>query len=145
MKKSDFKRPVMFLASAGVTGAIYMGLLYLCRNVFSINPYISVSAVYAAAMAFYFVTNKLVVFRKSEAGSVWRELIGFLPLAVVNYVLTLIIVALIRRYTNEEYSGSIVAGIVTMASAYLVFDKLLFKKRRDPAASRLVPVVPHQS
>ncbi|MBN1760261.1 MAG: GtrA family protein [Chitinispirillaceae bacterium] len=121
---------VLFLVSAGMTGAIYMGLLYLCRNVFAINPYVSISAAYAAAMAFYFVTNKLVVFKKNEAGSVWRELIGFLPLAVVNYVLTMIIVAIIRRYTHEEYSGSVVAGIATTALAYLVFDKLLFKKKR---------------
>lgn len=80
-------------------------------------------------MIFYFITNKLVVFRKNGGGPVWRELIRFLPLAAVNYILTLIIVAIILRYTHEEYSGSIVAGIVTTASAYLVFDKLLFKKK----------------
>ena len=67
------------------------------------------------------MTNKLVVFRKSGVGTVWRELIEFLPLTVVNYVVTLIIVAIIRRYTGKEYSGSVVAGKVTTALAYLVF------------------------
>jgi len=130
MKKPNYKRIVAFLLSAGVTGMIYLVLLYVCRNVFSINPYVSVSIAYCASMAFYFVTNKLVVFNKNGSTAVWRELIGFLPLAVVNYVVTLIIVALIRRYTHEEYSGSVVAGIVTTAMAYLVFDKLLFKNYR---------------
>lgn len=124
----------MFLQSAGATGTMYLGLLYVCRNIFKINPYVSVSVAYLVAMAFFFVANKLVVFRKSESGSVWRELIEFLPLTVVNYVVTLIIVAIIRRYTHEEYSGSVVAGILTTALAYLVFDKLLFKKKSDPAS-----------
>jgi putative flippase GtrA len=119
----------MFLLSAGFTGVIYLGLLYLCRNILKFNPYVSVSVAYVAAMVFYFVTNKLVVFRKNESGSVWRELTGFLPLATINYVITLIIVAFIRRYTNEEYSGSAIAGIVTTVVAYLVFDKFLFKKK----------------
>lgn len=119
----------MFLVSAGATGAIYMGLLYLCRYVLTISSNVSVSVAYGGAMVFYFTTNKLVVFRKSDRGTVWRELIGFLPLAAVNYLLTLIIVAFIRRYTHEEYFGSLVAGIVTTALAYVVFDKLLFKKK----------------
>jgi putative flippase GtrA len=129
LKNQIYNRVVMFLISAGATGTIYMGLLYLCRNVLAINPYLSVSVAYTAAMAFYFITNKLVVFRKRNGGSVWRELIKFLPLATVNYILTLIIVALIRKYTHEEYSGSVVAGLVTTALAYLVFDKWLFNKK----------------
>jgi putative flippase GtrA len=128
-KNPKSKQFLMFLVSAGLTGVIYMGLLYLSRNVLAINPYVSVSIAYSGAMAFYFVTNKLVVFKKSTSGSVWQELLGFLPLVVVNYILTLTIVAIIRQHTNEEYSGSIVAGIVTTALAYLVFDKLLFRNK----------------
>lgn len=130
MKKPDYKRTAMFLLSAALTGAIYMVLLYVCGSIFKVNPYFSVSAAYGAAMTFYFVTNRLVVFRKSGSGSLRRELTGFLSLAAVNYVITLSIVAIIRRYTGEEYSGSVVAGIVTTALAYLVFDKLLFRKNR---------------
>ena len=128
MKKTNYKH-LLFLLSAGATGTIYMGLLYLCKNVLTINPYASVSAAYTGAMIFNFTTNKLVVFKKKAGVPVWRELIRFLPLAAVNYILTLIIVAIILKYTHEAYSGSIVAGIVTTASAYLVFDKLLFKKK----------------
>jgi putative flippase GtrA len=129
MEKSGYKRPAMFLLSAVLTGTIYMGLLYLCGNLLKVNPFLSVTTSYGAAMAFYFVTNKLVVFRKGGSGSLRRELIGFLPLVAVNYGITLIIVAIIRRYTGEEYSGSVVAGIVTTALAYLVFDNLLFIKK----------------
>ena len=129
MKKRIQKQLIRFLLNASATGVIYLGLLYVCGNIFKINLYVSVSVAYGAAMVFYFVTNKLVVFRKSGTGTVWRELIEFLPLAAVNYVVTLIIVAIIRRYTGEEYSGSVVAGIVTTALAYLVFDKLMFKKK----------------
>jgi putative flippase GtrA len=128
MEKSKLKQLVSFLFCAVVTGAIYIGLLYLSRTILKINPYVSVSIAYIGAMFFYFVTNKFLVFRKNAPGSVWREILGFLPLTVVNYVLTLIIVAIIRHYTNEEYSGSVVAGIVTNVLAYLVFNKWLFKK-----------------
>jgi putative flippase GtrA len=131
MIKPGFRQLIMFLLSAAATGAIYLGLLYVCRNIGKLNPYVSVSAAYVGAMAFYFTTNKLVVFRKGKSGSVWREVLGFLPLAAVNYVLTLVIVAIIRQYTNEEYSGSVVAGIVTTALAYFVFKKWLFRKK-DP-------------
>lgn len=128
-KNTKSKQLVIFLFSAVVTGAIYIGLLYLSRTILKINPFGSVSIAYVGAMSFYFVINKLLVFKKKESSSVWREILGFLPLTAVNYVLTLIIVAIIRHYTNEEYSGSIVAGIVTNALAYLVFNKWLFKKR----------------
>ena len=129
VKETKFKQVALFLLSAGATGAMYLGLLYVSRSMLKINPYISVSIAYAGAMAFYFVTNKLVVFKKSKSGSVWRELLGFLPRVVVNYILTLSIVAFIRQFTNEEYSGSLVAGIVTTALAYFVFEKWLFKKK----------------
>jgi len=130
MIKTNHIRLFLFLLSAGISGVIYFGLLYVCRNIFTVNPYVSVSIAYCASMAFYFVTNKLVVFSKIVSSNVWLELIGFLPLALFNYIVTLIIVALLRRYTHEEYSGSVVAGIVTTAMAYLVFDKLLFKNNR---------------
>jgi putative flippase GtrA len=84
---------------------------------------------YVSAMVSYFVVNKLVVFRKKTSASVYRELVEFVPLAVVNYVLTMIIVAIIHRYTHEVYSGSVVAGVVTTALTYLVFARFLFKKR----------------
>jgi putative flippase GtrA len=128
MKKTNSKQLIMFLLSAVAMGIVYIGVLFVCRTLLNIRPLGAVSIAYVVAMAFYFVTNKMIVFKKTGSGSVWRELFGFLPLAAVNYLLTLIIVAFIRRYTHEEYSGSFVAGIVTTALAYFVFEKLLFKK-----------------
>lgn len=129
IKKTKLKQVIMFLLSAGATGAIYIGLLYLSRTILKTNPYVAVSVAYAGAMAFYFVTNNFLVFKNNRQGAVWRKLLGFLPLVAVNYVLTLAIIAFIRQFTHEEYSGSVVAGIVTTALAYFVFEKWLFKKK----------------
>jgi putative flippase GtrA len=129
MKKTNTRQLLLFLLGSAATGATYFGLLYLLANVFEILPYVSVSTAYILAMVLYFVINKLAIFRNRASGTVYRELTGFLPLMVVNYLLTLIIVAAIHRYTNEMYSGSVVAGIVTTAITYLVFDKLLFRKK----------------
>ena len=129
MKNPKSKQVILFILSAGVTGVIYIGLLFLSKNILKFNPYLAVSIAYVGAMAFYFVANKLLVFKKNGSESIWREILGFLPLAVVNYILTLIIVAFIRQYTHEEYTGSFVAGVVTAALTYFVFEKWLFKKK----------------
>ena len=129
MDKARFRKIATFLISASITGIIYMGLVYLLKARLSWNPYVSVSVAYAAAMVFYFISNKLVVFKKSAAdGALGREIFQFAIVSIVNYLLTLLIVWLFKRVTGEIYSGSVVAGIVTTILAYLVFNRIFIKK-----------------
>lgn len=70
-----------------------------------------------------------MVFKKEKSGAVKREVIQFIILISINYVITLLIVAAVRHYTGEVFSGSIIAGVVTVSLTYLVFDRILFKKK----------------
>lgn len=79
-------------------------------------------------MSCYFMINKFVVFRISDPGRLRKELLQFIIVAIVNYLITIAIVKSIYLFTKEAFSGTIIAGFVTIAMTYFVFDNVLFKK-----------------
>ncbi len=125
----------MFLLSAVLTGTLYVGALYLCEKKMSLNPYLSVTLAFIASSIFYFVSNKLVVFRDAPSTSSLMVQIGqFAIVVLVNYAITISLVWAFKYFTGEVYSGSVAAGIVTTILAYLVFDTMfsgIAKQRAD--------------
>ena len=107
-----------------------MILLYLMESRTTSSPAISVTVAYTAAMIVYFLLNKFLVFRsEKQAGSV-RELLQFGIVVAINYLITQLIVHGLYRITAEAYSGSVIAGSVTISVSYLVFDRIIFGKKR---------------
>lgn len=82
-------------------------------------------------MILYFNTNKLLIFHtKPDKQVVSRELRHFILLIFVYYIITVGIVAVIKIFSGEIYSGSLLAGVITMALTYLIlFDRLIFISR----------------
>lgn len=90
-----------------------------------LGVYASVSIAYLSAMTFYFITNKLVIFRNTAKGAaLHKQIWQFAIMIIVNYLITLLLVRSIRTFTGEIYSGSITAGIITTLLAYLVFNRI---------------------
>ena len=87
----------------------------------------SVSVSYAISMALYFVFNKLIVFSKRGRKEFIRETLQFITLVSINYFLTLLIVTSVSRFTGEPYTGSLLAGIITIFLTWLVFKRVLFR------------------
>lgn len=123
------KQTILFFLNSGFTGALYATMLFFGDSILHVHYYLSVTIAYMVSMTYYFITNKKAIFKTdSSAKSTSREVIGFIILLLVNYIISLAIVGLVRHFTNEIYSGSLLAGAVTITLTYFVFDRIIFKK-----------------
>ncbi|MBD3345166.1 MAG: hypothetical protein GF401_08910 [Chitinivibrionales bacterium] len=127
--KSKEKIVTLYLLVSGGVGLIYMGLLYILDSVAGYSPAVSVTGAYVTAMSFYFIINKLVIFGRFKSGRSGREFLQFALVVTVNYFVTRFIVQGIHALTGEVYSGSVLAGVITISLTYLVFDRIVFKTR----------------
>jgi putative flippase GtrA len=119
------KKVSLFLISAGVTGLLYIGVLYLLVDFWHNRLYVGVAIAYLTAMFFYFIVNRIFVFRATgKAHRLYPQIVNYSIMLVVNYLITFFLVWLFFRYTGEIYSGSVAAGIVTTLVAYLVFNRI---------------------
>lgn len=105
-----------------------MVLLWVLDTYTDVHAALSVTGAYAGAMLAYFLVSKYVVFTGAAKPNAPRELAQFVIVVVVNYVLTQMIVLGMRRLTGEVYSGSLVAGAVTVTLSYLIFDRIVFRR-----------------
>ncbi len=121
---------ILYLLSSGITGLIYLGLLYLFSDILQWHSIISVSLSYGSAMAFYFLTNKIAVFQHRKTGSEKREVLQFIILVTINYLLTLGMVSAVEALKGGVYLGSVIAGVVTVTLTFFVFDRILFKAHK---------------
>lgn len=122
---ASIKKITLFLISAGATGLIYISVLYLLVELLNSELYVGVAVAYLAAMSFYFLINKLLIFQKTvEIHRLSPQILKFAVMLIVNYLITYFLVWLFERYTGEVFSGSIAAGIVTTLIAYLVFSRI---------------------
>jgi putative flippase GtrA len=122
---ASIKKISLFLISAGITGLIYIAVLYLLTKVWNSKLFIGVAVAYLAAMSFYFLVNKLFIYRKTVVvHRLYPQLLKFTAMLIVNYLITFFLVWLFARFTGEIFSGSIAAGIVTTLLAYLVFNRI---------------------
>ncbi|NLP00956.1 MAG: GtrA family protein [Fibrobacter sp.] len=123
------KKVILYLLSSGITGLIYIGMLYLFNDILKWHHLLSVSISYGSAMTIYFLINKLGVFQAKKTGTEKREVIQFIILIAFNYLVTLGIVAGIEALGGGVFLGSAIAGVVTVTLTFFVFDRLLFKRR----------------
>ena len=130
-EQKKLRQSILFFLNSGLTGALYAAMLFLGDSILHVQYYFSVTIAYTVAMIYYFITNKKVIFKtESSSKSTSRELVGFLILLVINYIISVAIVGIVRHFTKEIYSGSLLAGVITITLTYFVFDRIIFKKNR---------------
>jgi putative flippase GtrA len=112
---------------SGSVGLVYMGLLVFTDIILGARPFIAVTIAYASAMLVYFVINKFFIFGSRDRTTAGKELVKFGVVVTVNYIVNQIVVNVMFSFTGEVYSGSIIAGSITIPLSYFVFDRLIFK------------------
>jgi putative flippase GtrA len=125
-----YKLTILFFLNSAFTGALYLAMLFLGDYLLHVQYYFSVTIAYSVSMTYYFIINKKTIFKTdSSAKNTSREVAGFTALLVINYIISIVIVGIVRHFTKEIYSGSFLAGAVTITVTYFVFDKIIFKKK----------------
>jgi len=127
-KKETRLKIGLYLASSALTGLLYLTLFFILTKVIRLSVLVAVTITYISSMSFYFIANKLVVFRKLNPGKLKKEVFQYIIIAIVNYLITVAIVKSLYVFTQEAFSGTIFAGVVTVSMTYFVFDNVLFKK-----------------
>lgn len=128
MEKEEIKKLVFYGVVSGGVGLVYLGLLMVMDLLVGTSPVLSVTVAYASAMFVYFIISKLFIFKSTDRSQSGRELLQFGTVVTINYFLTQLIVQGIHALTGEVYSGSFIAGVVTISLSYIVFDRIVFKK-----------------
>ncbi len=118
-----------YVASSLFVGGIYLGVLFVMDSLLGASTALSVTVSYAGAMLVYFLLSKLAVFKSPSRTTAGREFVQFTIIVTVNYFLTQLIVHGIEALTGNVYLGSVVAGVVTISLTYMLFDRVVFRRR----------------
>jgi len=121
------KKMLLYVGVSLLAGLTYMLFLFISDRVFQAPPIVSVTIAYTLAMLIYFIVSKFFVFERGQTNKTNKEAWQFAIVVTVNYFLTQLIVNGVHHHTQEVYSGSIIAGIVTINLSYFIFDRIIFK------------------
>lgn len=107
-----------YLIVGGSTAILYFGLLLFSVEYLNFGHLAAVSLAYMSAISFHFLANKIFTFR-SRGANVVREVARYLCVALVNYIVTLVVVFLVVDLARQStYFGATVAVAVTLGLGY---------------------------
>lgn len=116
-----------FLCVGALTSLLYFGLFGLFWKILTINYSIAVSMAYVLSIIFYFFSNRMFTF-KSQAQPVSGQFIKFIGMAILNYVITLIVVyTSVELLTLPPYIGMVFAVGTTTILSYIIAKFWVFR------------------
>ena len=117
-----------YLVVGGITAAIYYALIGLLWGLLGAHYLLAVSVAYVSAVAFHFLANRRVTFEAFH-DSARRQLPRYVALAVVNYLVTLLVVDLAVRVAGlHVYVATTVAILATLVTGYVSMRRWVFAR-----------------
>ncbi len=119
---------ILFLFVGGITAAIYFGLLAVFLEFLHFDYRVSVSIAYIVAVSFHFFANRQLTFRANHE-SPFQQVVRYLPMAALNYLLTVVIVtASVEMLEFSPYVGVVAAIVVTTGLGFFTYKAWVFRK-----------------
>ena len=117
-----------YLVVGGITAAIYYALIGLLWGLLGAHYLVAVSIAYVSAVAFHFLANRRVTFEAFH-DSAGRQLPRYVALAVLNYLVTLVVVDLAVRFAGlHVYVATTLAILATLATGYVGMTRWVFAR-----------------
>ena len=113
---------ISFLSIGILSSILYLLVFNLLLHIFGMHYQVALSIAYVSSVVFYFIINRRYTFR-SHGHTLYRQLIRFMGLLVINYFITLLIV----RYVVEMLFLSPSFGIVLSIGATFVTNYFMGK------------------
>jgi putative flippase GtrA len=130
-KKENFRSLLSFLLVGGITAGLYFGLLALFLEVIRLDYKLGVSAAYLLAITFHFFSNRHLTFRSGHA-RIGPQVIRYLVVAFVNYLLTLAVVfVVVDGLRSNAYVGVMLSILCTVAFGYAASKIWVFRHREQ--------------
>lgn len=124
----EIQRFLKFGLVGAATAAIYFLVLAFYLEVLGANYNLAVSIAYIVSVVFQFITNKYFTF-KSETTSVLPQLLKYLVLLTINYLLTILVVRfVVEKLGLTAYHGVLASIPLIMVVGYLLSKHWIFKK-----------------
>lgn len=117
-----------YIFIGGLSFAIEAGAIFTFIYLLKLNPVTSVALSFWIGLIVSFVLQKIFAFRdkKNTAKHIARQSIAYAILIVVNYIFTLLFVAIFETLLGVFVARTI-ALIITTAWNYIVYSKIIFK------------------
>ncbi|GAB7521230.1 GtrA family protein [Paraburkholderia sp. 2C] len=112
-----------------ITAAIYFLVMWIANSLIGLHYIISITAAYIASTTFHFLANRHFTFGATD-DSHGNQLLRYLVMWVVNYVITLGIVSFcVKNLGLSPYVGVCVSVAVTVMTGYLFSRFWVFRAR----------------
>lgn len=107
---------------------IYFGLLAVFLEILHLDYRVGVGIAYVIAVSFHFFSNRQLTFRANRERPL-QQVIRYLPMVVLNYVLTVVMVAVsVEILELSPYLGAVVATVVTTVVGFFISKAWVFRK-----------------
>ncbi len=114
---------VRYVLVGGTTALIYFGLVLVFVEIFSLHGVLPVSLAYLASVAFHFISSRQFTF-KAVGGSVSGQVIRYLTMVGLNYLVTAVTVYFFADYL--QYPTYIAAGFAVAATLVIGYGMTKF-------------------
>ncbi|MEX3916234.1 GtrA family protein [Paraburkholderia sp. BR10872] len=112
-----------------ITAAIYFLVMWIANSLIGLHYLISITAAYIASTTFHFFANRHFTFGAVDE-SHSNQLLRYLVMWGVNYVITIIIVSLcVKDFGLSPYIGVCISVFVTVMTGYLFSRFWVFRVR----------------
>lgn len=119
-----------FLGVGGATAVLQFTLLFVTIELLQLGAFLAVSVSYIAAITFHFFANKVFTFKSRDA-NILPEVMRYMCVALVNYIVTLIVVYLVVDLAGQStYLGAALAIAVTVGLGYGMTKFWVFRHNR---------------
>ncbi len=127
--KIEIYKKIKFLFIGGTTALVNFSLIYLTNGILKLNHNLSISISFFSAMIYHFMMNKMFVFQEKKLSRLKYQIIQYLILSFINYLINLGVVNLLLLFKINIYIGVAAATIITMLLTYFIMNRLIFNKK----------------
>jgi len=121
---------VKYLGVGGSTALVYFGFIFVTVELLKLRHFSAVSISYVFAITFHFLANKTFTFNSRNA-DVLREVLRYILVALVNYLITLLVVFIVVDWAGySTYLGAALAIAITVGLGYGMTKFWVFRHNR---------------
>ncbi len=124
--KTEIHKVMKFLLIGGTTAIVNFSFIYLTNDILKLTHNLSVSISYFAALIYHFSLNKMFVFQEKKFSRLKYQIVQYLILSFINYLINLGVVNLLLLFKISIYFGVAAATVITMVLTFFVMNKIIF-------------------
>ena len=122
-----YQQPVTYLVIGGMSAGVDLGLLILLKGAMGVGVVIAASASYIISMLFNFTANKIITFKAGLKDKYSSQLMRYLVLAAINYVITVTSIWLFSGVLGINYILVKVVILILLAVAnFFLYKKIIY-------------------